>query len=122
MIPCACCEAKIDLALSYIKAIQKALSSTPVPPTKMPIPRIIATPFPGVATVPTRVSAPLITTAPIINNVNTGIKEFYITFGSGNSAAEDWSDVSGLQASIDTSLYPAIKNSIIRGRRTYSDG
>jgi hypothetical protein len=38
-----------------------------------------------------------------------GVKEYYVPFGSGSSSAGDWTDVSGLQTSINTALYPTIK-------------
>jgi len=39
----------------------------------------------------------------------SGVKEYYILFGSGNSSSSNWTDISGLQTSINTSLYPTIK-------------
>lgn len=58
------------------------------------------------------------TTSAQTNQENTSVvqtsaseaKEYYISFGSGTSNAEDWTDVNGLQAYIDTSKYPNIKS------------
>lgn len=46
---------------------------------------------------------------PSIVQVNS-VKEYYIPFGSGTSQAADWTDIPGLQAYVDTTLYPSIKN------------
>lgn len=43
-------------------------------------------------------------------NTDSGEKEYYISFGSGNNAAADWVDVPGLQAYIDTTKYNGIKS------------
>lgn len=37
------------------------------------------------------------------------VKEIFIPFGSGSSTASDWTDVAGLQTTIDTADYPSIK-------------
>lgn len=36
-------------------------------------------------------------------------KEYYIPFGSGTNMTEEWTDVTGLQAYIDTNKYPNMK-------------
>jgi len=38
-----------------------------------------------------------------------GVREFYIPFGSGNAQSTDWTDIPGLQTSIDSTLYPRIQ-------------
>lgn len=40
------------------------------------------------------------------------VKEFYVPFGSGSNSSETWTDVSGVQAYIDTSQYGSIKQVI----------
>jgi len=40
---------------------------------------------------------------------SSAVKEYYVPFGSGNSQGTDWTDVPGLQAYIDTTLYSQIK-------------
>ncbi len=39
-----------------------------------------------------------------------GEKEYYLSFGSGSNATEDWADVPGLQAYIDTTKYNGIES------------
>lgn len=39
----------------------------------------------------------------------TTVKEFFIPFGSGSSAAGDWQDIQGIQATFDTANYPELK-------------
>jgi hypothetical protein len=40
---------------------------------------------------------------------STNAKEFFIPFGSGAVSWDDWTDVSGVEAYVDTSLYGTIK-------------
>lgn len=40
----------------------------------------------------------------------SGVKEFFIPFGSGSNSSDDWIDVYGLQAYVDSSQYPQIKS------------
>ena len=42
-------------------------------------------------------------------NTNATPKESFITFGTGSSSSEDWQDIGGAQAYIDTANYPGIK-------------
>ncbi len=49
------------------------------------------------------------TPAPV-NNSSSQTKEYYVPFGSGSGSSSDWTDVPGLQASIDSSSYGTIKN------------
>ncbi|MBI2028034.1 MAG: hypothetical protein HYT07_00355 [Candidatus Levybacteria bacterium] len=44
------------------------------------------------------------------SNATSQTKEFFVPFGSGSSSAEDWEDVGGLKAYIDSSQYPSIKS------------
>lgn len=39
-----------------------------------------------------------------------GVKEFFISFGSGSNGTDDWADLSGIQAYIDSSQYSQIKS------------
>lgn len=109
---CASCEARLEQALARIKNIETALSATPknitANPTPAPIsvtptsaPTAVPTPTPTRTTTGTPTPTPTVTVA--------GVKEYYVIFGSGNSSSSDWTDVSGLQASINTTLYPTIK-------------
>jgi len=41
---------------------------------------------------------------------SSSVKEFYIPFGYGSNSTDDWADVSGLQAYVDTVKYQNIKN------------
>lgn len=43
-----------------------------------------------------------------VQNVG-GVKEYFIPLGSGTSYAGDWEDVTGVQANVDFSQYPNIK-------------
>lgn len=49
-----------------------------------------------------------------INNVNNAAsattKEYFVPFGTGSSKANEWQDVGGLQATINTANYPQIKS------------
>lgn len=46
-----------------------------------------------------------------IESVSGGaVKEYFISFGSGSNSSDDWIDVPGLQASIDSNQYGRIKN------------
>ncbi len=40
----------------------------------------------------------------------TAVKEYYIAFGSGTGMADDWTDVTGLSAYIDSTQYGRIKS------------
>ena len=46
----------------------------------------------------------------IIQNSSSGAKEYYVTFGSGQSSASDWQDVTGLQLYVDSTSYSSIKS------------
>lgn len=41
---------------------------------------------------------------------NVTVKEFFIPFGSGFSSAGEWTDISGMSATIDSANYKGIKN------------
>lgn len=56
--------------------------------------------------------SPIVTPAPS-QNTNTAfsqIKEYYVPFGSGSGSYSDWTNVPGLQASVDSSAYGTIKS------------
>lgn len=55
-------------------------------------------------------TTPVTTPVPIQTNQVSSVKEFFIPFGSGSSSADDWQDVFGLQASIDSTNYQQIKS------------
>jgi hypothetical protein len=80
-----------DLKASYLE--EKAPTSTPVP------------------TVVEEVAEP--SEAPVVRTENrtndSGIKEYFIPFGSGTSSSGDWSDVSGLEVVLDYGNYKNIK-------------
>lgn len=40
---------------------------------------------------------------------SSGVKEFFVAFGSGSNATDDWADVPGLVAYIDSTKYGSIK-------------
>lgn len=86
--PCATCPAQINMAMSLIQNIQAALSITPRP---TPIPTITPTP------------TPISTASGVI------VKEYFIPMGIGYGQGADYTDVPGVQAIIDTTLYPSIR-------------
>lgn len=50
--------------------------------------------------------AALITIPPRDEPSQPGVKDYYIPFGSGQSSAADWQDVTGLQVNIDSTSFP----------------
>lgn len=87
---CPNCSQRIDNAVTAIKQLQLALiasGAAKLTPTTIPSATLTPTPVPS----------------------SGSIKEIYVPLGSGTSTATDWTDVSGLQANIDTTLYPSIK-------------
>lgn len=53
----------------------------------------------------TKVQSPVVQ-SPV---TDSGVKEYFISFGSGSSQASDWTDVSGLTATVDFGSYQNIK-------------
>jgi len=53
---------------------------------------------------PTPTSAPVIASIPA-----AGTKEFFISFGGGSNMSDDWQDVTGLTATVDSTNYAQIK-------------
>lgn len=55
-------------------------------------------------------------TAKIISPTNvseiSSVKEFFVPFGSGSATSDDWEDVGGLQANIDSTKYGKIKSAV----------
>lgn len=50
------------------------------------------------------------TTVPAANqSQSSGVKAFFVPFGSGNGYSQDWTDVPGLQAYVDSANYGRIK-------------
>lgn len=58
---------------------------------------------------PTPTSALTPTSAPLMIAQSSSVKEFYIPLGTGKNATDDWADVNGLQAYIDTTNYGNIR-------------
>ncbi|MFH1832963.1 MAG: hypothetical protein ABH816_02240 [Candidatus Levyibacteriota bacterium] len=54
----------------------------------------------------------IVPTSPLNNTpqFSSQVKEFFIPFGSGTNSTDDWADVSGLAATIDTTQYNQIKS------------
>ncbi len=50
--------------------------------------------------------------APTPIQLSSTVKEYFVPFGSGSNATDDWADVAGLQAYIDSTQYGLIKNVI----------
>lgn len=48
------------------------------------------------------------TAIPKVSIAQTSVKEFYIPFGTGSSSADDWTDVPGLAANVDSTKYSSI--------------
>ncbi len=86
--PCATCPAQLNVAMSLIQNIQAALSITPKP-----------TLFPTI----------IPTATPISSSSGLLVKEYFVPMGLGYGQSADWTAVPGVQTTIDTSLYPPIK-------------
>lgn len=43
-------------------------------------------------------------------SVSSGVKEFYVSFGSGSNTTDEWADVLGVEASIDSTKYGRIRS------------
>lgn len=82
-----CIDKKINAAISSIKITPEIL------PTGIP------TPTPTKAVIQT-----------FQNSSSQAPREYYVPFGSGSGNSSDWTDVSGLLASVDSSSYPNIQN------------
>lgn len=106
---CASCEARLEQALARIKNIETALSATPKVIITTTAPTTAPTSGPTATAIPTPTPTRTTTGTPTPTVTVAGVKEYYVIFGSGNSSSSDWTDVSGLQASINTALYPTIK-------------
>jgi|SRR3989344_880196 len=50
------------------------------------------------------------TAAKATTGTSSQTKEFFVPFGSGSNATDDWEDVPGLKAYIDSTKYSSIKN------------
>jgi hypothetical protein len=67
--------------------------------------------IPQTTTLTTSIVAPVATSTPTIAPALAfQVKEFFIPFGSGTNSSDDWGDVAGLKASIDSSNYSPIKS------------
>ncbi len=62
------------------------------------------------ATASLRLANPSTTPSQETASQSSASRESIITFGSGSSIADDWTDVTGLQAYVDTAQYSRIKN------------
>ncbi|MBI4089238.1 MAG: hypothetical protein HY424_00865 [Candidatus Levybacteria bacterium] len=87
---------------SCLAQIYQATSSSKTQTTA-----VITTPTQVPAEIPPEVPTP--TTTPI---QSPQIKEFFIPFGSGTNSSDDWEDVAGLKASINSANYPSIKSAV----------
>lgn len=50
------------------------------------------------------------TPSPTTSLTSSSVREFYVPLGSGSNATDDWADVPGVQAYIDSAQYGSIKN------------
>lgn len=56
------------------------------------------------------------------NTVTVGAKEFFVPFGYGTvDKATDWTDVPGMRATINSSLYPKIKQAVFEATPRIND-
>lgn len=70
----------------------------------------ISQPIPVSAPSPAPSKEPSITTSPSKETTtDTSVKDHFISFGSGTSTSADWTDVGGLQATVDLGGYRNIK-------------
>lgn len=114
---CATCEAGLNQAIAMLQEIKTALSATPKPtivkstPTPAPTPTSAptATPTPAASSTLTPTPTKTTTGTPTPTTTVSGVKEYYLLLGSGNSSSSNWTDLSGVQISINTALYPTIK-------------
>ncbi len=44
--------------------------------------------------------------------VSSSVREFYVSFGAGSNSSDDWQDVGGVAANVDTTSYGSIKQVI----------
>ncbi len=51
--------------------------------------------------------------ATFINTNSPVVKEFFVPLGNGTTTASDWTDVPGLQATVDTNNYGRIKSAVL---------
>lgn len=49
-------------------------------------------------------------------------KEYYVPLGTGTSSSNDWTDVSGASASVDTAQYPRIKKVVFEATVSVPNG
>ncbi len=82
--------------------IQTSITSPLAPPSPTPMLGII----PSIAVSPT---LPPTKTTHTYQSISS-VKEYYVPFGSGESSAGDWTNVTGLQTYIDSSQYPSMKH------------
>lgn len=87
----------LPLAATVKKASQETLTSP-----LAPLPSIVS------PTVSPAISPNLTTQIKYITA--SAVKDYFIPFGSGQSSASDWQNVTGLQAYIDSNNYPNIKS------------
>lgn len=67
--------------------------------------------LPTITPVPTQLASPTVAPSPSIGSVQVvnSPKEYYIPLGNGMTKNDQWETVAGMEATIDTSLYPKIK-------------
>lgn len=89
------------------------LTTIAVTPTLGPSQLLLTpTPDPSPTMITTTVTAAPAKTSSTTSVTNPGVKEYFIPFGTGSSSANDWTDVPGMQATIDTTSYPNIKKAV----------
>lgn len=55
---------------------------------------------------------PTVKPVSIQTQTSSSVKEFFVPFGSGSNSSDDWQDVGGLKASLDSTSYGSIKSVI----------
>ncbi len=80
--PVSCLE-EIKEATSSVKLAVKVLATPTLAPTSVPPTQVPASSF--------------------------SVKEFFVPFGTGSNASEDWQDIPGLRATLDPENYGSIK-------------
>jgi hypothetical protein len=103
---------EIAFVINLIALDVAVLGRTPQPPLAATTKKIDTATLSPLGSSPTPTQE--ITPPPQIQYISspgtTQVKEYFIPFGSGQSSAGDWQDVTGLQTYIDSANYPNIKS------------
>src|SRR5260370_40532138 len=78
--------------------INRQPAPTPINTTSQTCPVACLTSIQNILSSISATPLPQKVTTIIQNNLSSGAKEYYVTFGSGQSSSSDWQDVTGLQA------------------------